>query len=62
MTMPRSALINWSKHAIHGRNKEAEEIKIILNQISDGAPSRIVGITGPSGIGKVYFNISILIV
>lgn len=43
----------WSKHATHGRTKEIEEVKNIIKEINEGAPSRIVGITGPSGIGKV---------
>lgn len=45
--------LSWNKHATHGRAKEVEEIKKIIKEINDGAPSRIVAITGPSGIGKV---------
>lgn len=43
----------WSKHATHGRAEEIAEIRAILKQVNDGAPSRVVAITGPSGVGKV---------
>ena len=46
--------INWSKHTTHGRANEITEISTILKQIDQGAPSRVVAITGPSGVGKVW--------
>jgi hypothetical protein len=51
--MIRQPTLNWSKHVTHGRANEIIETRAILQQIDDGAPSRIIAITGPSGVGKV---------
>eukprot|EP00026_Physarum_polycephalum_P000064 Phypoly_transcript_00064.p1 GENE.Phypoly_transcript_00064~~Phypoly_transcript_00064.p1 ORF type:complete len:1946 (+),score=282.67 Phypoly_transcript_00064:262-6099(+) len=50
--MLRQSSINWNEHNTHGRENEIVEIRAILKQIDEGAPSRIVAITGPSGVGK----------
>lgn len=54
--MVRQPIINWNKHVTHGRINEINEIRGILKQIEEGAPSRIVAITGPSGVGKVQLS------
>lgn len=51
--MYRQSPLNLLKHATSGRDKELQEILGVLKQIHDGGPSRVVAITGPSGVGKV---------
>lgn len=52
--MHHQPTLNWSKHGTHGRKREKEEIHKIVQEIhSQHSPSKIVAITGPSGIGKV---------
>lgn len=51
--MYKQAPIAIHKHVVSGRDKETQEIIAILKEISDGGPSKIVAITGPSGVGKV---------
>jgi Cdc6-like AAA superfamily ATPase len=60
-SMIRKPSIHWNEHNTHGRESEIAEIRAILKQIDSGAPSRIVAITGPSGVGKVHIFISFIL-